>query len=84
LEEELVGPSENLTTTRFEKLSMITSRLPDANAVTSSVVKLIQAARENNRDMVYEVLGTMGIGYRPRGGDTGEPEAFNSNQGRVG
>jgi len=79
LEEELVGPNENLTPTRFEKLSMITSPPLDVNAVTSSVVKLVQAARENNRDMVYEVLATMGIGYRPRSGETLGPSAFNSN-----
>jgi FlaA1/EpsC-like NDP-sugar epimerase len=84
LVEELVGPNENPTPTRFEKLSMITSPLPDVNAVTSSVAKLVQAARENNRERVYEALAGMGIGYRPRSGGTGEPSGFNSDNGRVG
>jgi FlaA1/EpsC-like NDP-sugar epimerase len=83
LEEELVRPDERVAPTRFEKLSMITPQLPDVNEVTADVTKLVQAARENNREAVHEVLAGMGIGYRPDSGETREPGAPNSTHHEV-
>jgi FlaA1/EpsC-like NDP-sugar epimerase len=83
LEEELVRPDERAAPTRFEKLFMITPQLPDVNEVTAGVTKLGRAARENNREAVYEALASMGIGYRPNSGETREPGAPNSTHREV-
>lgn len=83
LEEELVRPDERVAPTRFEKLFMITPQLPDVNEVTTGVTKLVQAARENDREAVYEALANMGIGYRPNSGETREPGAPNSTHRAV-
>jgi FlaA1/EpsC-like NDP-sugar epimerase len=83
LEEELVRPDERVAPTRFEKLSMISAQLPDVNEVTAGVTKLVQAARENNREAVHEVLAGMGIGYRPDSGEAREPGAPNSTHHEV-
>jgi len=83
LEEELVRRDEQVAPTRFEKLSMITPELPDANEVTTRVTKLVQAARENDREAVYEALANIGIGYRPNSGETREPAAPNSTHREV-
>jgi FlaA1/EpsC-like NDP-sugar epimerase len=84
LEEELVRPDERIVPTRFEKLFMITSQLPDVNEVTTSVTKLVQAARENNREALYEVLASIGIGYQPHSSEANGPGAPNSFRREVG
>jgi len=84
LVEELVRPDERVAPTRFEKLSMITPQLLDANEVTTRVTKLVQAARENNREAVYEVLASMGIGYQPHPNEANGPGAPNSTHREVG
>jgi FlaA1/EpsC-like NDP-sugar epimerase len=84
LEEELVRPDERVAPTRFEKLSMITPQLPDVNQVTAGVSKLVQAARENNREAVYGILASMGIGYQPHSDEANGPVAPNSSHPEVG
>lgn len=84
LEEELVRPAERVAPTRFEKLSMITPQLPDVNEVTTGVTKLLRAARENDREAVYEVLASMGIGYEPHSHEANGPGAPNSTHREVG
>jgi FlaA1/EpsC-like NDP-sugar epimerase len=83
IEEELVRRDERVAPTRFEKLFIITPQLPDVNQVTTRVARLVQAARENNREAVYEALANMGIGYRPNSGETREPGAPNSTHRAV-
>jgi FlaA1/EpsC-like NDP-sugar epimerase len=84
LEEELVRPDERVAPTRFEKLSMITPQLLDVNEVTARVIKLVQAARENSREAVYEALASMGIGYQPYSNEAEGPGPPNSTYREVG
>ncbi len=84
IEEELVRRDEQVAPTRFEKLSMTIPQLPDVNEVTAGVTKLVQAARENNREAVYEALANMGIGYHPHSHEANGPGAPNSTPGEAG
>ena len=63
LAEELVGPDENARPTRFEQLSVLAPCALDAENVFENVTRLMNAAQENDRKQVYQVLKGMGIGF---------------------
>jgi FlaA1/EpsC-like NDP-sugar epimerase len=64
LREELVRPSEKLSRTRFEKLSVIQPEPQNEREVFESVAELVRAAQENDSRKVYEVLFGTGAGFR--------------------
>jgi len=64
--EELAGSSEKLRQTLFEKLSVIEPQPFDRAALIENLVRLVEAAAENDRDQIYELLGGMGLGFSPR------------------
>lgn len=63
LNEELVAPSEKLLPTRFQKLSVIEPQPCDTRALTEDVRNLVQAARNNERMHVYDILHAMDLGF---------------------
>lgn len=73
LTEELVAPNENVSLTRFEKLSMITPHSLDGVAFSENVANLVRAAEENDHGRVYRILSAMGLGFQPRSEDTNQP-----------
>ncbi len=63
MNEELVAPNETVSSTRFEKISVI-QRMPfNEHAFREAVACLTKAARLNDRRTVYEVLVSMQLGY---------------------
>ena len=65
LVEELVGPEENARPTRFDQLWMVAPCALNADKVFENVTRLMNAAQENDRERVYQVLMGMGIGFSP-------------------
>ena len=64
LTEELVAPNETLSATSLDKLSYIEPQLFDATSLRMYVNQLLQAARNNDRHRIIELLHVMGLGYR--------------------
>ncbi len=65
LVEELVGPDENACPTRFERLSVVVPHAFNAETVFENVTRLVNAAQQNDRKQVYQVLLGMGLGFSP-------------------
>lgn len=64
--EELAGSSEKLRRTRFEKLWAIEPQPVDSTAFMGKLACLEEAATKNDRDLIYEILGGMGLGFTRR------------------
>jgi FlaA1/EpsC-like NDP-sugar epimerase len=65
LMEELVAPSETLSRTCFEKLSVINSRPRDAHSLMIDISRLVEIAKTNDDRRVFEVLHSMDLGFGP-------------------
>jgi FlaA1/EpsC-like NDP-sugar epimerase len=64
--EELVGHNEQISPTRFEKVSMIGGRsLDDGESFLSGVESLVSASQRNDFHAVLEILSDMGLGFTP-------------------
>jgi FlaA1/EpsC-like NDP-sugar epimerase len=64
MHEELVAPSESLSETTLEKLSFIAPQLFDSTSLHLNVNYLLQAARNNDRRRLLELLHIMGLGFQ--------------------
>lgn len=64
LTEELTAHSERLLPTSLEKLNVIDPQPFDTSALQSDISRLVQAARDNNREAVLDLLSAMGLGYQ--------------------
>ncbi len=64
--EELVGPDETVGPTPFEKLMMIDLQSYNDSPIVGQVGNLLNAARANDRDRIYRILSSMGLGYSSR------------------
>ena len=64
--EELVGCNEQISPTRFEKVSMIGGRsLDDDESFLAGVESLVSASQRNDFHAVLEILSAMGLGFTP-------------------
>ena len=63
LSEELVTPSEKLLQTRFDKLSLIEPQPCDAVVLMRDISRLVQSAKDNDREELYEILTNMGLRF---------------------
>jgi FlaA1/EpsC-like NDP-sugar epimerase len=63
LTEELVAESETLSSTYIEKLSVIQPQGFDQNSLLADVSRLLQTARTNDPQQVFDLLHRMGLGY---------------------
>lgn len=63
LTEELIAPAERLRETSLDKLSVIEPQLFDKTALHTAVNSLLQSARNNDRQLIFEMLHRMGLGY---------------------
>jgi FlaA1/EpsC-like NDP-sugar epimerase len=64
LVEELVGPNERLSATRFEKLSMIVPQGADGDRILRGAASLVKAAQGNERAEIYRILTSMSLGFQ--------------------
>ncbi len=62
--EELIGPNEILNATHFEKIFVIRHSPFDEKAFCESGAALIKAAQRNDRQVVFEILGSMDLGFK--------------------
>ncbi len=82
LSEELVAPTERLTQSPIEKLSVIEPQSFDRAMLIANVGRLLQSAKENNGEFLLHILHSMGLGYsssKPRvlAAAVGAHHAFN-------
>lgn len=68
LVEELVMPTEDVSPTRFKKLIRVGSQPIDCKAMLEGVGRLVKAAKENDPQGIYDILGSLGLDLH-RGGN---------------
>jgi FlaA1/EpsC-like NDP-sugar epimerase len=64
MREEMVGYGEQVSPTRFEKISMLSRAwVPDRISLFTGIAHLVEAAQRNDHDAVREVLSCLHLGF---------------------